>query len=130
METGHPGYLGTQDTFYIGNLKGVGRIYQQAFIDTYSKVSMAKLYDRKNALAAADLLSDRALPFFEEHHIPLLRLLTDRGSEYCGNRKYHKYELYLTMEGIEYTKTETKSPQTNGICERFQRTVLNEFYQC
>ena len=129
IETEHPGYLGAQDTFYVGNLKGVGRIYQQTFIDTYSKVAMAKLYDRKNALVAADLLNDRAVPFFEEHDIPLLRMLTDRGSEYCGNREYHEYELYLTIEGMEHTKTKTKSPQTNGICERFQRTVLNEFYQ-
>ncbi len=129
IETEHPGYLGSQDTFYVGNLKGVGRIYQQTFIDTYAKVAMAKLYDRKNALAAADLLNDRVLPFFEEHDIPLLRILTDRGSEYCGNREYHEYQLYLSIEGIDHTKTKTKSPQTNGICERFQRTVLNEFYQ-
>ncbi len=129
IETEHPGYLGAQDTFYIGTLKGVGRIYQQTFIDTYAKVAMAKLYDRKNALVPADLLNDRVLPFFEEHGVPLLRILTDRGSEYCGNREYHEYELYLQVEGIEHTKTKTKSPQTNGICERFQRTVLNEFYQ-
>jgi transposase InsO family protein len=129
IETEHPGYLGAQDTFYVGTLKGVGRIYQQTFIDTYAKVAMAKLYDRKNALVAADLLNDRVLPFFEELGIPLLRILTDRGSEYCGNREYHEYELYLQVEGIEHTKTKTKSPQTNGICERFQRTVLNEFYQ-
>jgi transposase InsO family protein len=128
-KTEHPGYLGAQDTFYIGTLKGVGRIYQQTFIDTYAKVAMAKLYDRKNALVAADLLNDRVVPFFEEQGLPLLRLLTDRGSEYCGHREYHAYELYLQVEGIEHTKTKTKSPQTNGICERFQRTVLNEFYQ-
>ncbi len=129
IETEHPGYLGAQDTFYIGTLKGVGRIYQQTFIDTYAKVAMAKLYDRKNALVASDLLNDRVLHFFEEQGISLLRVLTDRGSEYCGNREYHEYELYLQVEGIEHTKTKTKSPQTNGICERFQRTVLNEFYQ-
>jgi len=129
IETEHPGYLGAQDTFYVGSLKGVGRIYQQTFIDTYTKVAMAKLYDRKNALVAADLLNDRVLPFFEGHDLPLLRILTDRGSEYCGNREYHEYQLYLTIEGIDHTKTKTKSPQTNGICERFQRTVLNEFYQ-
>ncbi|MEM4721462.1 MAG: IS481 family transposase, partial [Candidatus Methanomethylicaceae archaeon] len=129
IETEHPGYLGAQDTFYIGTLKGVGRIYQQTFIDTYSKIAIAKLYDRKTALVAADLLNDRVLPFFEEHGVPLLRILTDRGSEYCGNPEYHEYELYLQVEGIEHTKTKTKSPQTNGICERFQRTVLDEFYR-
>ena len=66
IETEHPGYLGSQDTYYVGNLKGVGRIYQQTFIDTYSKLAFVKLYDRKNALTAADMLNDRVLPFFEE----------------------------------------------------------------
>ena len=81
IETEHPGYLGAQDTFYVGTLKGVGCIYQQTFIDTYTKVACAKLYDRKNALVAADMLNDRVIPFFEEHDIPLLRILTDRGTE-------------------------------------------------
>jgi transposase InsO family protein len=129
IESEHPGYLGSQDTFYIGNLKGVGRIYQQTFIDTYCKVAMVKLYDRRNALVAADMLNDRVLPFYEEHGIPLLRILTDRGTEFCGNRENHEYELYLAVENIDHTKTKARTPQTNGICERFQRTILNEFYQ-
>ena len=128
IETEHPGYLGAQDTYYVGNLKGVGRIYQQTFIDTYSKVVFAKLYDRKHAITAADTLNDRVIPFFEEHQVPLLRVLTDRGSEYCGNRETHEYALYLDIENIEHTRTKTKSPQTNGICERFHQTIQNEFY--
>jgi transposase InsO family protein len=128
IETEHPGYLGAQDTYYVGNIKGVGRIYQQTFIDTYSKVAMAKLYDRKNAITAADLLNDRVLPFFEQHHIPLLRILTDRGTAYCGKAEYHEYALYLQIEGIEHSKTKARSPQSNGICERFHRTIQNEFY--
>lgn len=128
IETEHPGYLGAQDTYYVGNIKGVGRIYQQTFIDTYSKVAFAKLYDRKNALTAADMLNDQVLPFFEEHEIPLLRTLTDRGTEYCGKPEYHEFELYLTLEGIEHSKTKVKSPQSNGICERFHRTIQEEFY--
>lgn len=128
IETEHPGYLGAQDTYYVGNIKGVGRIYQQTFIDTYSKVAFCKLYDRKNAIVAADMVNDRVLPFFEEHDIPLLRILTDRGTEYCGKMEYHEYELYLHVEGIEHSKTQVKRPQSNGICERFHRTVQNEFY--
>lgn len=129
IETEHPGYLGAQDTFYVGCLKGVGRIYQQTFIDTYTKVAVCKLYDRKNALVAADLLNDRVLPMFEQHDLPLLRVLTDRGTEYCGNREHHEYQLYLAVENIDHTKTKVRSPQTNGICERFHKTVLQEFYQ-
>jgi transposase InsO family protein len=128
IETEHPGYLGSQDTYYVGNLKGVGRIYQQTFIDTYSKLGFVKLYDRKHAITAADMLNDRVLPFFEEHEVPLLRILTDRGSEYCGNRETHEYALYLDLENIEHTRTKTRSPQTNGICERFHQTIQNEFY--
>jgi hypothetical protein len=100
IETEHPGYLGAQDTYYVGTIKSVGRIYQQTFIDTYSKVAFAKLYDRKNALVAADMLNDRVLPFFEEQDVPLLRVLTDRGTEYCGNRESHEYQLYLAVVRI------------------------------
>lgn len=128
IETEHPGYLGAQDTYYVGTIKSIGRIYQQTFIDTYAKVGFAKLYDRKNALVAADMLNDRVLPFYEEHDVPLLRVLTDRGTEYCGNREAHEYQLYLAVENIDHSRTRAKSPQTNGICERFHRTVQEEFY--
>lgn len=129
FESEHPGYCGAQDTFYVGTLKGVGRIYQQTFIDTYSKVGFAKVYDRKTPLTAADLLNDRVIPFFDEHDVPLLRVLTDRGTEYCGNPERHEYELYLAVENIDHSRTKTKRPQTNGICERFHKTILNEFYR-
>ena len=129
FESEHPGYCGAQDTFYVGNLKDVGRIYQQTFIDTYAKVAFAKLYDRKTPLTAADLLNDRVIPFFEEHELKLLRILTDRGSEFCGNPERHEFELYLAVEDIDHSRTKARSPQTNGICERFHKTVLNEFYR-
>lgn len=129
IETEHPGYLGAQDTFYVGTIKGVGRIYQQTFIDTYTRVAIVKLYDRKNALVAADTLNDLVIPFFEQQDVPLLRVLTDRGTEYCGSPEHHEFELYLALEGIEHTKTKARSPQTNGICERFHKTILQEFYQ-
>src|SRR5262252_1920731 len=128
IETEHPGYLGAQDTYYVGTLKGVGRIYQQTFIDTYTRVAFVKLYDRKNALVSADTLNDRVLPFFEEQGIPLLRVLTDRGSEYCGAIEHHEYQLYLAVEDIDHSKTKARHPQTNGICERFHRTIQEEFY--
>src|SRR5208282_1353995 len=80
-----PGYCGAQDTFYVGTLKGVGRIYQQTFLDTYSKLAFAKLYDRKTSLMAADLLNDRVIPFFDEHQIPLGRVLTDRGTDIAAH---------------------------------------------
>jgi transposase InsO family protein len=129
IETAHPGYLGSQDTYYVGNLKGVGRIYQQTFIDTYAKVAFAKLYTTKTPITSADLLNDKVLPFYEQHQLPLLRILTDRGTEYCGKAETHDYQLYLAINDIEHTKTKARSPQTNGICERFHKTVNQEFYQ-
>ena len=129
FESECPGYCGAQDTFYVGNMKGVGRIYQQTFIDTYSKLAFAKLYDRKTPITAADLLNDRVVPFFDDKEVKLSRVLTDRGTEYCGNPEHHEYELYLAVEDIDHSRTKTKSPQTNGIAERFHKTVLDEFYR-
>ena len=129
IESHHPGYLGSQDTFYVGTIKGVGRIYQQTFVDTYSKWAAAKLYTTKTPITAADLLNDRVLPFFQEEDMGLIRILTDRGTEFCGKVENHDYELYLGVNGIEHTKTKARHPQTNGICERFHKTILHEFYQ-
>ena len=128
IETECPGYLGAQDTYFVGTLKGVGRIYQQTFIDTYSRVAFAKLYTEKTAITAADTLNDMVLPWFNDQEIPLLRVLTDRGTEYCGKIEEHAYQLFLSIENIDHSKTKARSPQTNGICERFHKTMKNEFY--
>ena len=98
IETHHPGYLGSQDTFYVGTIKGVGRIYQQTFVDTYSKWAAAKLYTTKTPITGADLLNDRGLPFFSSLEMGLIRMLTDRGTEYCGKIEAHDYELYLGVK--------------------------------
>lgn len=129
IETAHPGYLGSQDTFYVGTLKGVGRVYQQTFVDTYSKWAAAKLYTTKTPITSADLLNDRVLPFFAEQGMGVIRILPDRGTEFCGKVETHDYQLYLALNDIEHTKTKVMHPQTNGICERFHKTILNEFYQ-
>jgi hypothetical protein len=85
--------------------------------------------DRKTPITAADLLNDRVVPFFDEKEVKLSRVLTDRGTEYCGNPEHHEYELYLAVEDIDHSRTKTKSPQTNGIVERLHKTMLNEFYR-
>lgn len=129
IETVHPGYLGAQDTYYVGFIKGVGKIYQQTFVDTYSQVVCAKVYMQKVPITAADILNDRVLPLFEKHEIPLLRVITDRGTEYCGREDSHDYQLYLALNDIEHTRTKARHPQTNGICERVNRTMQDEFYK-
>ena len=115
----HPGYCGAQGTFYTGNLERVGRIYRQNFVDTYTEVANMRLYDCESALTGADLLSDRVLSLYHDHGIKLLPILTDRGTDLCGKLEHHEHQLYLTIEGIERTKTKARSPQANGIYERF-----------
>ena len=128
LDTAHPGYLGCQDTYYVGNFKGIGKVYGQVFIDSYSRVADTKLYQEKTAITSADLLNDRVLPWYQEQGVPLLRILTDRGSEYKGRVENHAYELFLSVEGIVHTTTKAYSPQTNGMCERFNKTMKQEFF--
>ncbi len=128
VETYHPGFLLGQDTFYVGYIKGVGKIYQQTAIDTFSNFGFAKLYLDKSALTAADILNDRILPFFDEEGLSVMRTLTDNGLEYCGRMDSHAYELFLHLNDIEHTRTKVRHPQTNGSTEKLNQTISNEFY--
>jgi len=129
IESEHPGYLGSQDTYYVGNFKGIGKVYGQVYIDTYARIADVKLYQDKTALTAADTLNDRILPWYSEQGVPILRILTDRGTEYKGKIENHAYQLFLSIEGIEHTTTKAYSSQTNGICERFNKTMKQEFFE-
>jgi transposase InsO family protein len=129
VETLWPGYLLCQDTFYVGTLKGVGRIYMQAVVDTYCSLAFAKLYTAKVAVTAADILNDRVLPFFADEGITVNAILTDNGTEYRGKRGDHPYELFLQLYEIEHRFTKVGTPRTNGFVERFHRTVLDEFFR-
>ena len=128
IETHHPGFLFGQDTYYVGYIKGIGKIYQQTGIDTYSNVGFAKLYTDKNALVAADFLNDKVLPYFDEHGMSVLRLLTDRGTEYCGKQDSHPFQLFLYLNDIEHSRTKARHPQTNGCTEKLNQTIQEEFY--
>jgi len=128
IETEHAGYLIAQDTYFVGTMKGVGRIYQQTVIDTYARVAFAKLYTEKTAITAAHMLNSEVLPWFNERDVPVLGVLTDRGTEYCGKIDSHAYQLYLAVEDIDHSRTKAYSPQTNGTVERFHRTMKQEFY--
>lgn len=128
IETHHSGYLFAQDTYYVGTIKGIGRIYQQTGIDTYSNVGFAKIYTQKTSIEAADFLNDKVLPFFDEHRIAVLRVLTDRGPEYSGRADAHPYQLFLGLNDIAYSRTKARHPQTNGSCEKLNQTIEREFY--
>jgi transposase InsO family protein len=128
VETHHSGYLFAQDTYYVGTIKGIGRIYQQTGIDTYSNIGFAKIYLKKTSIEAADFLNDKVLPFFDEHRISILRVLTDRGPEYSGRADAHPYQLFLNLNDISYSRTKARHPQTNGSCEKLNQTIEREFY--
>jgi len=118
----------SQDTYFVGTIKGAGKIYQQTVIDAHSSLVFAKLYLSKVPMTAVDILDDRALPLYEEHSVEVERVLTDNGREYCGRPLQHAYELYLAIQQIQHRRTDIGSPETNGFCERFHRTVKEEFY--
>jgi len=83
---------------------------------------------RKNALVAADLLNDRVLPFLEGNNVALLRVLTDRGTEYCGAREHHEYQLYLALEDIDHSRTKVRHPTNQRHLRAFPQTLQDEFY--
>ncbi len=128
-ESHHTGFLLGQDTCYIGYIKGVGKIYQQTAIDTHANIGFAKVYPEKTALVAADFLNDKVLPFFDSQCMTLMRILTDRGTEYCGRIESHPYQLFLHLNNIEHTKTKVRHPQTNGSTERLNQIIQDEFYK-
>ncbi len=129
VESTHPGYLLSQDTFHVGRIKGVGRIWLQAVVDTYGSFAFGKLYTSKLPETAVDVLYDRVMPFYESQGIKVENILTDNGREYCGRPMIHPYQIFLELNDIEHRRTKVARPRTNGFVERFNRTVLDEFFR-
>ena len=128
VESSRPGELLSQDTFYVGTIKGVGRVYLHVVVDTFGSYAFGFLHTSKQPEAAVAVLHNDVLPFYAEHEITVQTLLTDNGREYCGTDS-HPYELYLQLNDIEHRTTRVRRPQTNGFVERFNRTVLDEFFR-
>lgn len=129
VESSYPGYLLSQDTFMVGTIKGIGRIYLQAVVDTYGSFAFGKLYTSKLPETAADVLYDRVLPFYRDHGLVVEHILTDNGREYCGRPMVHPYQIFLDFTDIKHRRTKVATPRTNGFVERFNRTVLDEFFR-
>ena len=127
----YPGYLFCQDTFYVGIIKGLGRIYQQTGIDAYANFGFAKVYTNKKADSAINFVETKVIPVYGMFNIPLDHILTDNGKEYTTHWIYgkHNYEIFLAKCGITHTKIKPRYPKSNGMVERFNRTLLEEFYQ-
>ena len=128
VESSGPGELLCQDTFYVGRLKGIGKVYLHALVDSYSSHGFGFLHTSKQPEAAVAVLHNEALPFYAQHGLEVGAVLTDNGTEFCGTPE-HPYELYLTLCEIEHRRTKVGRPQTNGFVERFQRTVQEEFFE-
>ena len=128
VESSRPGELLSADTFYVGVLKGIGKIYLHAVVDTYSSYAFGFLHTGKKPECAATLLHNDVMPFYQEHNLMISALLTDNGPEFCGTVN-HPFELYLALNDIEHRRTKVKSPQTNGFVERFNKTILDEFFR-
>jgi len=129
VESPYPGYLLSQDTFMVGTIKGIGRIYLQAVIDTYGSYAFGKLYTSKLPETAVDVLYDRVLPFYKDHGLIVEHILTDNGREYCGKPMIHPYQIFLEFTDIKHRRTKVATPRTNGFVERFNRTILDEFFR-
>jgi transposase InsO family protein len=128
VESSRPGELLAQDTFYVGQLKGVGKVYLHVVVDTYSSYAFGFLHTSKQPEAAVAVLHNDALPFYAQQGLPVSAILTDNGREFCGNDT-HPFEIYLALNEIEHRRTRVRRPQTNGFVERFNRTVLDEFFR-
>jgi transposase InsO family protein len=128
VESTRPGELLCADTFYVGRLKGVGKVYLHAVVDTYGSYAFGFLHTSKQPEAAVAVLHNDALPFYRERGLPVTAVLTDNGREFCGTDS-HPYEVYLALNDIEHRRTRVRRPQTNGFVERFHRTVLDEFFR-
>ena len=129
IETRHTGDLVAVDTFFVGTLKGVGRVYLQSVIDCHSRYAWGRLYTSKLPVTAVHVLNEDVLPFFEKHDVRIETILSDNGREYCGRADRHPYELFLQLEGIEHRTTKVRRPQSNGFVERLHRTLLDEHFR-
>lgn len=122
------GHLVAIDTFQVGNLKGIGKIYLQTVVDCHSRFAWGHLYTSKVPVTSVHVLNDKVLPFFEEHNCPVVTILTDNGREYCGRPDQHPFEVFLQLEDIEHRTTQVRRPQSNGIVERLHKTILDEHF--
>jgi transposase InsO family protein len=129
IEVDYTGQLVAVDTFFVGHLKGIGKVYLQSVIDCFSRYGWGRLYTSKLPLTAVHVLNTDVLPHFEAYEARIETILSDNGREFCGRRDHHPYELFLQLEGIEHRTTKVRRPQSNGFVERFHRTLLDEHFR-
>jgi transposase InsO family protein len=120
-----PGDLVALDSFYVGKLKGVGRVWQFTAIDTHTRWAVVSLTADDHTAEAAAAFMDLAIERFADAGITLRGILTDRGPEFRGTA----FTSHIGHLGLRHTWTPPRSPNHNAVCERFHGTVLDEFYR-
>ena len=125
----YPGHLDSIDTFMVGHLKGVGRVYMQTVLDCHSRHAWGRLCTSKIPLTAVHVMNNDVLPFFEQHQVKIETVLSDNGREYRGRADQYPFKLFLQLEDIEHRTTPIRRSQSNGFVERFHRTILNEHFR-
>lgn len=124
VEAQEPGELVCLDCFFIGKLKGVGKVWQITACDAASSYGLAMLFlgDPRAAVAAEFL--DRVVDHFNEAGWRMKRVLTDRGSEFRG-----VFDQACQRQGIRHTRTKPRHAFTNGFVERLAGTILHEHWR-
>jgi hypothetical protein len=124
IQATQPGELVCLDTFYIGKLKGVGKVWQYTACDAACSFAVAQVSLDFSAAAAARFLANRVLPTFQAAGWPLRRVLTDQGNEYRG-----AFDIVCAERRIRHTRTKPRHAWTNRFVEQLQGTILSELWR-
>ena len=130
LDTDYPGNICVQDSYFVGNIPNLGEVYQQTFIDAYSKMAFAKLYTRKHGECSIEMLKNTVLPWFTDKGISIEQVLTDKGAEFYGSSNGgDQYQTLLKSMNVEHIKMRAyNSPEVNGICARFHSVQKSHLY--
>jgi transposase InsO family protein len=120
-----PGDLVALDSFYVGKLKGIGKVWQFTAVDTHTRWAVVDLVAADHTAQAAAVFLDLVIERLATAGITTRGILTDRGPEFGGS----DFTSHVRELDISHTKTPPRSPNHNAVCERFQGTVLHEFYR-
>lgn len=125
VEAKEPGELVCLDCFYIGKLKGVGRVWQITACDAASSYGLAMVFlGEPNAAVSARFLRERVVLAFRRAGWPVRRVLTDRGSEFKG-----AFDEACRALDLRHTRTKPRHAFTNGFVERLQQTILHDHWR-
>lgn len=120
-----PGQLIAIDSFYIGNLKGVGKVYQLTAIDTATRWAIIKIVVGPINAAHTIAFIDHVRKTMRRLGWPVRTVLSDNGPEYIARI----FQDHLAEVGLTHTRIPPRSPNHNAVCERFQGTMLQECWR-